>query len=422
MQSAVGHNERSHTDGVRTTWRESSLTVKIVLAGVFVNRLGGFIQIFLVLYLTDHGFTQIEAGAVLGAYGMGTIAGLLLGGWVSDQIGARTTVITTMSITACLIPLLLYYGNHSGNTVVVFGLTAAVGTVSHAYRPASASLVGQLTPPSRYVMIFAMYRLATNLGTTGAPLLGLGLVAISYDWLFWGEAAAALSFAIVAAIALPNSSDHDGESHDEAGDRRSSSPAARFSYVTIIRDGRFMLFLIAMFTFSLVYVQYLVTLPLAVRAAGMTDTVYGILVGLNSLVVVACELLVTKVVQRWNNRFPAVLGLLLVAVGISFYSVSWGVVGFVVATLIWSFGETVAGPTMAAYPARAFAPELRGRSLGLSNAIFGLGSAVGPILGVAVWNEIGGGIWMWCGAIGIIACVAAWCGIRPPRSSAEKRE
>jgi len=404
---------------VRTTWRESSLIVKIVLAGVFVNRLGGFIQIFLVLYLIDHGFTQTEAGTVLGAYGMGTIVGLLIGGWISDRIGARATVIATMAITACLIPVLLYFGNHSRNAIVLSGLVAAVGTVSQAYRPASASLVGQLTPANRHVMIFAMYRLATNLGTTGAPVLGLGLVALSYDWLFWGEAAAALCFAIVAAIALPKSSDNHGGKSDEGVGRESSRPAARFGYLTIIRDGRFILFLIAMFAFSLIYIQYLVTLPLAVRAAGMNDTVYGFLVALNGFVVVTCELLVTKVVQQWDNRFVSVLGLLLVAVGISLYGGLWGVAGFVVATMIWSFGEIVAGPTMAAYPARAVAPELRGRSLGLANAMFGLGSAVGPILGVAAWNEIGGKLWMWCGAIGIISCVAAWCGIRSPRSSAE---
>jgi hypothetical protein len=35
-------------------------------------------------------------------------------------------------------------------------------------------------------MVFAMSRLALNLGMTAAPLLGAALVTISYDMLFWG--------------------------------------------------------------------------------------------------------------------------------------------------------------------------------------------------------------------------------------------
>lgn len=281
--------------------------------------------------------------------------------------------------------------------------------LSQAYRPASASLLSQLTPDNRQVMIFAMYRFAVNLGSTGAPLLGFALVAISYDFLFWGESAAALAFAMVALLLLPRTVDAAAGDED-----RPRSESARGGLLPVITDGRFLIFMVAIFGFSLIYVQYLATLPLAVRGNGMSNGVYAALVAVNSLVVVTCELLVTKVVQRWRARFTVVLGLLLTAVGISLYAAPWGVAAFLVATLIWSFGETVGAPTMSAYPARMAEPRLRGRYLGIANGMFGLGAALGPVIGVAVWNRIGDDVWLWCGVIGLFAALAAWFSMRTP--------
>lgn len=93
------------------TWQESPLAVKTVLIGVFINRLGGFIQIFLVLYMTNHGFAAGQAGAALSGYGAGSIVGLLAGGWLSDRIGTRRTIIASMVGSAALIPVLLYVGD-----------------------------------------------------------------------------------------------------------------------------------------------------------------------------------------------------------------------------------------------------------------------------------------------------------------------
>ena len=59
-----------------------------------------------------------------------------------------------------------------------------------------------------------------------------------------------------------------------------------------------------------------------------------------------------------------------------------------VATMLWTFGRSSSGP-MSAYPATAGPPALRGRYIGASQAVFGLGFARGPIVGVAAWNRFG---------------------------------
>ena len=62
------------------TFKESPAPVRAIMLGIFVNRLGAFLQTFLVLFLTNQGFTSVQAGFALGVYGAGSVAGVLVGG------------------------------------------------------------------------------------------------------------------------------------------------------------------------------------------------------------------------------------------------------------------------------------------------------------------------------------------------------
>ena len=139
------------------------------------------------------------------------------------------------------------------------------------------------------------------------------------------------------------------------------------------------------------------------------------------MVVVTCELLVTKGVQRFPPRIIAIIGISVVSVGIMLYSAPWGIAGLVVATLVWTVGEMVVGPTLASYPARVARPEMRGRYLGMANAAFGLGAALGPAAGIAAWTVVGDRVWILAGFIGLLAGLAAAIGIRPVASDGEEQ-
>ncbi|HEX6873377.1 MAG TPA: MFS transporter, partial [Micromonosporaceae bacterium] len=303
-------------------------------------------------------------------------------------------------------------------------------------RPAAKTLLSELTPKHRQVMIFAMYRLAYNLGTTAAPLIGAGLLAISYQFLFWGEAVAALAYAAIAAIALPRhrvsaADEPASAATDQAApsqattDQAPSSQAAtnqpdpesatsgRGGYLALLADRKFVLFLLASLINAVVYVQYLSTLPVAMNAAGLGATWFGTMVAINGFIVITCELLVTKVVQRIPMRPVVMVGFLLLGGGLACYALPFGVPVFVIGTLIWSLAEIVAGPTMFAYPAVAGPERLRGRYIGAASATFGIGAAIGPALGLWVWNVAGIGVWWWCGLACLIGIATAWVGMRP---------
>lgn len=402
--------------GIWSTWRESPPAAKALLAGIFVNRLGAFLQVFLVLFLTTRGFSPVQAGTALAVFTVGAVLGGIVGGTLTDRIGPRLTILVSMLGGAALVLAILYLTSYLA-LVVVVGLAGAVGG---AYRPAAGTLLSELTPRHRQVMIFAMYRLFYNLGNTAAPLIGAALVAASYDLLFWGEAIASLGYGLIAAIALPRR-------RAAAAEAAADAPAAeraeqRSGYLAVLADRRYVLFLLALVVNAAVYVQYLSALPVAMRAAGLATGWFSAMVALNGIIVISCELLVTKVVQRWPMRLVVMTGFALLGAGMATYALPLGVAAFVIGTLVWSLAEIVAGPTIFAYPAVASPERLRGRYIGAANTMFGIGSATGSVAGLAVWNLVGEAVWWICGLACLLGLLAAGAGMRTPVADEQAAE
>ena len=73
----------------------------MVIGGTLVNRAGTFVQPFLVLYLTiERGFTASQAALVVAAAGFGGMFSQLLGGWSTDHIGRRPTLVAGLVLSA----------------------------------------------------------------------------------------------------------------------------------------------------------------------------------------------------------------------------------------------------------------------------------------------------------------------------------
>ncbi|WP_412538110.1 MFS transporter [Longispora sp. K20-0274] len=396
--------------GILVTWRESPLAAKALLVGILVNRLGAFIQIFLVLFLTFRHFSTVQAGVALGVYSVGSVAGALLGGELSDRLGPRRTILVSMAGTAGMVLAVLYLHSYPAMLAAV----ALVGAMTATYRPAAKSLLSELTPAHRQVMIFAMYRLAYNISTTAAPLIGAALVAVSYDLLFWAEAVACLAFAVIAGIALPR--------RGAAASRETPVEERSGSYLVVLRDGRYVLFLLALLTNAAVYTQYLSALPVAMRSAGLNTAWFSAMLALNGFIVITCELLVTKVVQTWPMRITVAVGFVLLGGGLACYTLPIGAAAFVLGTLVWSLAEVVAGPTMFAYSAVASPERHRGRYIGAASAVFGVGSAIGPVVGLALWERVHNGVWWWYAAATLGGIAAGWFGMRAPAAAPPETE
>jgi MFS family permease len=413
VHSVTTASKSSDDAGILITWRESPLPVKALLVGVFVQRLSAFVQVFLVLFLTNRGFEEVEAGVALGLYGAGSVVGVLVGGALADRLGPRLTIVSSLLGTAPLLIALLYATSYP----LVLAAAGLLGLVSQAFRPAATTLLSTLTPKHRLVMLFAMVRFATNLGTTAGPLLGAAMVEVSYSLLFWVEALIVLGYGAAVAAALPRRT----PVADAAAEPGEAGPGRR-GYLAVFADVRYVLFLVAVLLNIAIYMQYVSTLPVAMSAAGLSTWWFGAVLSLNGLIVITSELLATKLVQHWPARLAVLAGFLLLGAGLAAYTLPLGAAAFVIGTLVWSIAEIVAGPTLLAHPAAISPEHLRGRYIGLISATFGVGQTVGPALGLAGWRLAGENVWWWY----VVACLAgaalAWIGMTRPGATAPQVE
>ncbi|MCX8957639.1 MFS transporter [Erwinia psidii] len=377
--------KHSATPGVWETFAQSPLSSKVVLFGVMINRLSGFLQIFIVLFLVSLGYSHQQTIVALFIYGAGAVTGALVGGSLSERLGTRSASMISMGATAVLTAALLFLHHFTAILLVV----ALASLCAQLFRPASSALLSQQTPVERQTMIFAIYRLGLNLGATGAPLIGFALYywgGESFTWLFWGEAIIAGLYALLAMLTLP------GKTRTPTETSPSDTQSGR-GYLAVLADRRFVLFLLATLCHSAVYVQYITTLPMYVEDQKIGLFWYTLAVSLNGIIVICFELLLTKITQNHDRRKMLALGFALIGSGVAFYAVPIGPAALIVGTLIWSVGEIISGPAFFAFPANAGPRHLKAHYLGSFHFMFSMGIAVGPVVGGWLYLQLGTAVW-----------------------------
>lgn len=391
--------------GPLQTFRETSAAAKLVLLGVFVNQFGAFLQAFLVLYLIHDGYSEGEAGLALAFYGAGAVFGMLLGGSLTDRIGPRLTLILSMFSSAVLVVVVSTLGVYWLIVLVVF----LAGLMTQAYRPASATLLIGMTAPGRQVMTMAMNRIAMNVGAMSGPLVAAWLITVNWDLIFWVDGATAVGYGLIALLFLP----HGRPTQDEA---ESDGPSEKVSYLTVLRDRPYLLYMAAMLLNALIYVQAFAVLPVAITDNGYKTIVYSSVFAVSAGTVVTLELIITKWVQHWPAARAASLGLLLLGVGLTGWGlgIEAGIVLLLVATLVGVLGQIIGGPTLFAWPVKVAPPVAQGRYVGLGNGVFWVGQSLGPALGLLLYQHIGSSFWYVCGGIGLLSALCAWIGMQEP--------
>lgn len=388
--------------GVFTTLRATPTPVRYLLGGVLINQMGAFVQTFIVLYLTVRGLSVGHAGAALTAYSVGAVFGTLLGGELTQRIGPRTTIAGAMAASALIVGSVPWLSD-SARFPLLLVAVATAGLATQAYRPAAAVLLSDLMPDEHRVMAFSMMRIALNIGAALGPLIAAGLILIDWDLLFWFDAVTALAYAALALTLLPRS----------AVAPEAAAPAAdtRSGYAVLLRDSKYLLYLASVLLGAGVYVQYAVALPLKITAEGHPAALYSVVLTTSSLILILCELKITTYVRHWPPYLVAAAGTALVGLGVAGYGLASSSSALIACTIVFVFGVMVSGPTMFAHPAR-FPAAVKARYVGAQQAMFGLGSALGPTLGVLAWQAMANDVWFALGVVNLIAALCALVGMR----------
>jgi MFS family permease len=360
----------------------------ILFFGTFLNKFGAFVLPFLAIYMTRMGFTGTQAGAAIGAYGVGTLAACLLGGYLADKLGRRKTIVLSM-FSAAVVMLCLSQARTLATIVAFSGLAGLAGEL---YRPASSALLADLVPSGMRVTAFAAYRMSFNAGWAFGPATAGLLAKYSFTWLFIGDAATSVLYGLVAWFALPS------------GVRGTRTGASLFETFRVVRnDPRFRQVIVSSLLIGLVFVQVFSTMSLAITRSGFSASTYGLLISMNGLLVVLCELPLTTVTKKYPARRMMALGYMLIGAGFCSNVLPRTLPLLVLTTACFTFGEMVAMPVTGAYVADLAPADRRGLYMGTFGMVWAIAFVAGPSLGMTLFAANPVLLWTACGLMGLAA-------------------
>jgi MFS family permease len=400
--------------GVFATLKATPTPVRYLLGGVLVNQLGAFVQTFLILYLTFRGVSVGSASLCLVAYSVGSIFGMVLGGEFTHRFGPRVTIMAAMAASAPLVAS-IPWASRDG----LFGLllvdVALAGLVTQAYRPAAAVLLSDLMPERYQVMAFSMMRIALNGGAALAPLIAAGLILIDWDLLFWLDGTTALLYSALAFALLPKHlvSAETAPAESESADTPAIVDRGA-AYAAMIRDRKYLLYLAASMLGMIMYTQSTTALPLQIVEDGYSTSLYSTVLTISSVVLITCELKLTTYIVRIPTHVAGFLGHLVNAIGFAVYALSpQSSVFLIIGAVLVVSGSMISGPSMFAHPAK-FPAAVKARYIGTMQGAIGLGSAIGPLIGVFLWVKLDSGFWLLCAGLTFTAGLLAKAGMNRP--------
>lgn len=370
-----------------------------------VNRAGTMVLPFLTLYLTGQfGWSPAAAGRMLALYGAGAIGGSFLGGWAADRWSP--VVVQQFSLVGTGVGFLALTRLSSEHA---FGIAMVlISLVAEMYRPALLAAAGKDVPAEVRGRSMGLLRLAVNAGMSIGPAVGGLLATVNYDLLFVADACTCWAAATVLFLARRRAA------------RRAARPGQRPVVETAAgtgspvgspwRDGPFLAFLGLALVLAIVFFQINGTFPLYLHHEyGLSEAGIGGLLGLNALIVVACEMLILHRVERLSPLGVIGPGAFLLCLGFALLPLGRGALFAAGTVAVWTVGEMLTLPLANIFVAARAGPGRAGRYIGAYTMAFSTAFLIAPALGLSVYGRFGGKVlWGAAGAVGI----ALWLGFR----------
>jgi predicted MFS family arabinose efflux permease len=368
----------------------------LLAAAEFINRCGFMVLVFLNIYLTRYlGLSLLKAGNVLGAYGLGAIAGGYLGGLLVDKIGIRQVMLASLVLSAVTLIAAAYVTAY----VPLLALLFFYGLVSTALFPANDTAMSRFCFGEMRSKGFALRRLAANLGITFGPVIGGFLILVNYRLLFWVDGLTTLASAVVVALFIKNLPARVRTTEDQAP-RPTRSPW---------HDGPFMAFMGLFLVLGLVFSQLFSTFNLYLNSVyGLRENQIGPLWAVNTILIVVIEMVLIHAVRRRSEMKIIALGAALIGIGFGLLPLGRGFLFAAMTVIVWTMGEILTMPLSGTVVA-ARAGDATGRYMGMFSLNFSLSMFLAPLVGNWLFAHIGGdALWPVMGVAALLAAAGIW--------------
>lgn len=387
-------------------------TVQLLCFGSLINRAGQMLLVFMTIYLTKNlGYSETFAANCFGVFGFGAILAALVGGHFADVVGRKIVMLVALVGGGAALVAFSYMTNQFAilATITVFAF------ISEMYRPASQAMIADCVSPEQRPHAFTLMYLAINLGFAVAPMIGALLIDyFSFQAVFIFDAITSLIFGIIIFVfiveTLPDrnakSSTDTNDGHDGARSQAPEQVSWHDAFTRIMRDYVFLMFCLATFFVAVVYQQGVSTLPLYLSRLGFGADDYGRIIMVNGIMIVFLQIPITSIVVRFNRALIVALASVVTAIGFvlkAHVDTAWG---FRIAVMVWTVGEMMAMPLVAAIVSDLAPMRMRARYMGVYTVSYsGANMIAAPIGGMILVKYGGSVLWKTCFALGIASSV-----------------
>lgn len=370
---------------------------------MLINRSGSMVLPFLGVYMTKElGFSQEQTGYVLACFGVGSIIGTTLGGWVTDKIGNYK--VQYLSLLGS-IPVFIMLP-HFTSVVSLALMMLLQSAISEMFRPANSVAITMYAKPENITRAFSLNRMAVNLGFSIGPAMGGILAAISYALLFYVNATAAFLAAIVFIYFFKGRKTNK-ELLLEQGNVGELNEVEDISNKSPYKDKMFLIYSFFCTLYSIAFLQLLSTLPLFYeKAAGLDEIEIGLILGYSGLLIFLTEMLLVYLAERFFSiRQTIVYGVMISALGYGMLAFDYGYIAIYASMTILCVSEMLAMPFTSTVTAMRAGSKNKGAYMGVNGLTFAIGFIISPILGTKVATHLGYDV-LWLGTALLVVIAA----------------
>jgi len=364
---------------------------------MLVNRSGAMVVPFLGVYMVKHlGFSLESAGVLLSCFGIGSVIGSSLGGWLTDKFGHFKVQLFSL---VGVIPMFILLPELTTTTSLAGGILA-LSIISDILRPANSVSLAYYSKPENVVRSFTLNRMALNLGFSIGPALGGLLAAISYNLLFYGNAIAATLAAVIFFVYFRNKKGEAKEKADAAEEE--------IKYKSPYKDTPFLVFTFLSTLFAICFFQLLNSLPLYYeKVYHLNEKSIGIILAYSGVVVFSLEMLIVHIAERRTTAANAIIiGVFCCGLAFASLLITEGIWLLYVSMFILCIAEILAMPFMATVTLQRSNIKNRGAYMGLNSLSLSAGLIFAPFLGTKVAAHYGfNALWMGTGLLMLLTSI-----------------
>ena len=367
---------------------------------MLINRSGSMVLPFLGVYMTDHlKFSLENAGIVLSFYGIGSVLGSWLGGFLTDKFGEYYIQSWSLFLSAPIFIIMPFFSSVDMMALLIFLQSA----ISDTFRPANSVAITKYARPENLTKAFSLNRMAINLGFSIGPALGGILSGISYNFLFIVNGIGAVTAGIIYVIFFRRRNKIFREKKKLEPTKTIEKTVTKSPY----KDYPFLLYSFLCAVFAVCFFQFFNTIPLFYKdVAKLDQSTIGFILGYSGFIIVLLEMPLVSLAER-VLKIPQILSIGIIMSGVSYLLLLFGsnIPLLLLSMSILSIAEIWVLPFMSTVTALRAERGNKGAYMGLNGIAFSFSFIFTPFLGTYVLSHFGFDS-LWIGSFAILMVTA----------------